>query len=510
MIVDLERINEEQSSGSAGGGTTSTPSTNPALTGGFHSSGRKGERRRRRQREEGEHPSSSPSQQGQYPQEQLLHEQQHPIPSRTANPQHLADQQFYAYRHQYYMEQYHYYCDDDNNNNHNNSTNNGMVDHGNGGNGYDEYAYDDDEYEEETIHSTCSSVTLSQAFHPSHSHHDEDGNDVSCSSSLTDEYYALHPPPLTSLPLSHEGANLDSGIGGGGSSAQLRRCTGIGRATSTISRESSGSTLSSVTLSRALGRDVDRHDHEHSFGGGGFYVATRLGDFVQQDDENVVGGGGIGGGIGNDAVVLVHPCNADESVLHTAATSRDAEKHTNKKEEVVGEAATSAINAAPDKSTILDSRSNHQHPNKYTYSTSNNEDDFEIETVLSDISVAGSYKEGGDNTNQKDNEKKINGVTTQITSALEEISSDILSSIIPECGVPIPSVMAKVGGRSRGYGMLLPWHSTRSIQNYHRGGSSKRGGKKRGGSGGSSDSSLSSGRREGNIFSMSSVHTFRG
>ena len=82
------------------------------------------------------------------------------------------------------------------------------------------------------------------------------------------------------------------------------------------------------------------------------------------------------------------------------------------------------------------------------------------------------------------------------SSDFEDIGSDMLD-LLPECGVPIPSVMAQVGvirarPSSRG-GMLLPWNSARSIQNY--GGRSK---KKGGG-----DSSRS-------MFSISSVHSFRG
>jgi hypothetical protein len=344
-------------------------------------------------------------------------------------------------------------------------------------------------------------VTLSQAFHPEVNDH------VSCSSSLTEEYYHLHhPSPTTntypSLPLPHEGTGLD-GLQQQQPQQQQqqprRRRIGIGRATSTISRESSsGSTLSSVTLSRALGRDVNRHEHELASGGGGFYVATRLGDFVQHEED-------------------------EEALPATTATAIlcDLEQSKKEKSDTRDGIGTNDSNnhdtATQRNTTILESQNNQllQHQNKYTaLTTSNHEDDFEIETVLSDVSVAGSCKVDDDEDNDND-KKKINGVTTQITSAFEEISTDILTSIIPECGVPIPSVMAKVGGRpSRGYGMLLPWHSTRSIQNYHRSGSTssstRRVSKKRGENGGSSDSSLSSGRREAKIFSMSSVHTFRG
>merc|ERR1739845_305485 len=99
------------------------------------------------------------------------------------------------------------------------------------------------------------------------------------------------------------------------------------------------------------------------------------------------------------------------------------------------------------------------------------------------------------------------GKRVQLKPVSKDVGSEIISSFVPDCGVtgvPAPNTMAKVessnirrmGRASRG-GMLLPWHSTRSIQNYHglRGGGGKK--KKRK----SSQTSL---------YSIGSVHSFRG
>ncbi len=108
----------------------------------------------------------------------------------------------------------------------------------------------------------------------------------------------------------------------------------------------------------------------------------------------------------------------------------------------------------------------------------------------------------------------------QITKPVGTVESDIISALVPECGVPIPSVMANVGEtataqrtatqrvRSRKGGMLIPWHSTRSIQNYHNSG---RRDKKKGASG--NNKLYSSRGRDGStasMFSIGSVHSFRG
>ena len=258
--------------------------------------------------------------------------------------------QFYDYRHQYYTEQYHY-CDDR----------------------FSQAPKCDDE-----VDSTCSSVTLSQAFQ-------QLDDSESCSSSIaTDELSASQYSSHTLM-----------------------------------------STVSSVTLSHAL--SVERHDHSDQ----GFYVATRLGDFVAVPNER--------GDPGAAAALNVDPNEGEEDVQNT------------------------------------DNRTD----GKFDVNSETSPNSAEGKDALSNTAVT----------------------STNVASGAEDFESDILSALVPECGVPIPSVMAKVGGsksRSSRGGMLLPWHSTRSIQNYH----GRRGGKKKR-DGGNTSSSAS-------IFSMSSVHTFRG
>ena len=112
--------------------------------------------------------------------------------------------QFFNYRHQYYTEQYHYFDGDK----------------------YPSKGGDDD------TDSTCSSVTLSQAFQRS-----VQDDDSFASSALMTESGSSHP---------------------------------------TLS------TVSSVTLSHAL--SVEKHEHADQ----GFYVAIRLGDYVEgQNDEEI-------------------------------------------------------------------------------------------------------------------------------------------------------------------------------------------------------------------------------
>jgi len=294
--------------------------------------------------------------------------------------------QFYNYRHQYYMEQYHY-CDEP----FTEPTNNDEVD------------------------STCSSVTLSQAFQYS-----GDGTD-SCSSSITEDYPESHMSP------------------------------------------SMVSTVSSVTLSRAL--SVDKHEHS----GQGFFVATRLGDFVEVPSEP--------DDVDEPAFFkTVYEVDDEEVSIEVEKNDVDHSDTTDTMSDIKsGGGDTTTIEDLSDKSTITDDETD----------------------AVSDITAIGSTKSGGSINNEPKNAIKI-------ASTTEDVGSDILSALVPECGVPIPSVMAKVGSRrassrSKG-GMLLPWHSTRSIQNYQ----GRRGGKKKG-------SNLYSTRsRELNIFSIGSVHSFRG
>ncbi|KAL3787617.1 hypothetical protein ACHAW5_003281 [Stephanodiscus triporus] len=185
------------------------------------------------------------------------------------------------------------------------------------------------------------------------------------------------------------------------------------------------STVSSLTLSRALGDDLDRHEHP----GRGFYVATRLGDFVEE------------------AVVSL-PASAEDGSGMSAILG-------------VGERTADATAANVGDSTSADM----------------------VDGTESDSNAKGN-------------------AACQVSSNVEVMASDILSALLPECGVPIPSVMASVGGiRARKGGMLLPWHSTRLIQNYR----GRRGGAKKDGS--PNDSTHSSSR---SILSISSVHSFRG
>ena len=271
---------------------------------------------------------------------------------------------------------------------------------------------DDDE-------SNCSSVTLSQAFHQS------DGND-SCASSMSDEYSS-----------SHMGSSYV------------------------------GSTVSSVTLSRAL--SVEKHDH-----GQGFYVATRLGDFV----EVPVGGAGDLRYVG-DEVPFPPAAFKTEEVYERKESTGDF-----------------TLDSLSDTKSDMKSGTHTNEGDSSTNKSSGTEDG--VVTAVSDLTAVAIQKEG--DVNEKSS-------TTQLGATVEDIESDIIATLVPECGVPIPSVMAKAGtararSSSKG-GMLLPWHSTRSIQNYQ----GRRGSKKK------SAPLYSSRSREGttgSIFSIGSVHTFRG
>jgi hypothetical protein len=279
--------------------------------------------------------------------------------ARTMHDQniHRHQNQFFNYRHQYYteqLEQYHYF----------NDTCSQPTQKG-----------DDD------TESTCSSVTLSQAFQPS-----MQGDDDSCASSMVTE--------STSHP--------------------------------------SLSTVSSVTLSHAL--SVDRHDHSDQ----GFYVAVRLGDYV---------GGPIGEPPEAETV-------NDEEERDMNETEQKLE--TNSKADTVSnddsvEDTSSPSIASPGAATDMEVSSNNPVP-------------------------ASASKQVAKSSN-------------------EDVESDILNMLIPECGVPIPSVMAKMGSKKSKAGLLIPWHSTRSIQNYQYGGGRRK---------------KKTGRSDSSLFSISSVHTFRG
>jgi hypothetical protein len=346
-IVDLERINEEATNASRSGFSGGNPSTIPSAEDGANNKMQSQNQVQQHQQNQQQLHQQRQQHLGQFQattaQAINLHQQQqyHPLaPAPAPHPQQQQQQpnnQFYNYRHQYYQEQY---LDD-------NET--ALTS-----------KYDDD------TNSTCSSVTLSQAFQPS----DVD----SCSS--------------------YDGLN---------------------------------STVSSITFSQ-----VDQHEHVQQ----GYYIATKLGDFVHKvpnevdvhDDEQTYGDG--------DTTVQ-EPENANN--LKTPEDEKDAP-------------------TANDTTT--------------THATT---------TAAAE----------GDLDESEKNDKQV-GTTT------EDMAADLIAAIVPECGVPIPSVMAKVGStrrrKSSNTGLLLPWHSSRSIQNYHR----KKGGKQQ------------QQPANNSLFSISSVHTFRG
>ncbi|KAL3786598.1 hypothetical protein HJC23_008194 [Cyclotella cryptica] len=286
---------------------------------------------------------------------------------RTTQDQyiHRHPHQFYNYRHQYYTEQYHYFDGDK----------------------YPQATKGDDDTE-----STCSSVTLSQAFQQS-----VQGDDDSCTSSSYMAESTSHP---------------------------------------------SYSTVSSVTLSHAL--FVDRHDHS----GQGFYVATRLGDYVE---------------VPNDEPIVVETVKEDED---SCVEERDVNEIYQKQK--------SDAKTDNDTTGSLEDASNNPSVSSPGAAT--------------DVVDAASNTPAAAGTSS----------TKQIAQSNEGMESDILNMLIPECGVPIPSVMAKMGKQKSKGGMLLPWHSTRSIQNYQYGGGRRK------------KKNMTYRRGDSSIFSISSVHTFRG
>ena len=283
-------------------------------------------------------------------------EDQQPSATTTRPNQNIhrdSNDQFFNYRHQYYTEQYHYFDGDK----------------------YPSKGGDDD------TDSTCSSVTLSQAFQRSV---DEESY---ASSSFTES-----------------------------------------------SPHSTLSTVSSVTLSHAL--SVDRHEHSDQ----GFYVAVRLGDYIEGQNEEEIEVESVRGG---------------EAISRVDVEERDVDEVVDQKHKAEDDSGHSIENTSND-------------PTEVTSPSA-------VEDVLSDAPAV---------------------ATKEITQSNERVESDILNMLIPECGVPIPSVMSKMGKQRSKGGMLLPWHSTRSIQNYQYGGGRR---KKR--------NTMSS---NSSLFSISSVHTFRG
>jgi len=460
-IVDLERINEESSGhhdlSSAGGrrfdtsGSVSSPRTSSVSSPRASSPRATSISPPPRRASAGDVQSakghgmgtSAEFQRGQSPviPEAYISQKQQPLPSNSPKPT-----QFYNYRHQYYTEQYHY-CDE------RFFQADSKVGNGNGGD------CDDSD-------STCSSVTLSQAFR-----HSNDGNESTCSSITDTECYSE-------------------------------------------SHATHASTVSSVTLSCAL--SVDKHVHSDQ----GFYVATRLGDFVEvpnegsdgeEDDEN-----DCYGVVGDEAMNTMNDGPAYFSTVYEGdeeSASIEVEKSVDPhgiysaaldQLDVLG-----AMASVDDNVTMTTNGTTADISNKSAATTEYDEID-----AISDCAL-GSKGHLENSSNNDSGQQKKNAqdaaaakvAATQIASAkADDIESDILSALVPECGAAIPSVIARIGGskapgRSKG-GMLLPWHSTRSIQNYQ----GRRGKNKKG-----SNASLYSSRsRDGSLFSIGSVHTFRG
>mmetsp|Transcript_6425 Transcript_6425/g.13548 ORF Transcript_6425/g.13548 Transcript_6425/m.13548 type:complete len:718 (+) Transcript_6425:119-2272(+) len=325
-IVDLQPINEEATNASRSGVSGGNPPREGAD--GVNNNAAENLHQMRQQQQQLQPPAvAAPNlrQQQQY----------HPM----APAPHQPNNQFFNYRHQYYQEKYH----DDNET-------------------AQTSKYDDD------TDSTCSSVTLSQAF---------------------------------------QGSDIDSCE----SSVELN------------------STVSSITFSH-----VDQHEHDQ-----GFFIATKLGDFVHVPNE------------------------VDISEQHYDGDTLPADADANLK--------TAEEEKFPINQTTSTTDTN----------TADNTDEVSNATAAPETS--------------KDDAQKQVGATS------EDMASDLIASIVPECGVPIPSVMAKVGTRRRkssNTGFLVPWHSSRSIQNYHFGNQRKKGGRQQRSSSNSS------------LFSIGSVHTFRG
>ena len=215
---------------------------------------------------------------------------------------------------------------------------------------------------------------------------------------------------------------------------------------------------------------MDRHEHL----GQGFYVATRLGDFVSAPVETHLG---------------------KEVIVDDEKGGRNAEVEAKGDPGMKAEGNVSGVLSNPndDRDCQVSGGSSNETTLDDSVDVSQGSACVKLTAAELDAVSSTSVASMGDTTAPASNNNRM--------ASSEDIESDILSAVIPECGVPIPSVMAKIGKRRSKGGMLLPWHSTRSIQNYHYGGRRKSRG---------SQGLHSSRSREGSIFSISSVHTFRG
>lgn len=296
----------------------------------------------------------------------------HPHPPPSSND-------FFNYRHQYYMEQYHYVGEQ-------------FKPHPDASSHHDSSTEGDSRTDDDT-HSTCSSVTLSQAFNNSN------------------EYGTFYETDSVTSDLTEDFSHSDQS-----------------RALSAVS---------SVTLSKAL--SIDRHDHS----GQGMFVATRLGDYVEVPNKE----------------------ESDE------APEPDEEECP-----VAEDGPTDATEGG------------------------NDIDVFSETAPGSSGSRSGS---AGDSVEKKAAAEKK--AVAQINKArADDVELSLIDALVPGAcgaGAALPRIAARAvaPSASRGVGgVLLPWHSTRSIQNYQSGGRRSRG---RRSTARSSDRS---------ILSTSSVHTFRG
>lgn len=266
---------------------------------------------------------------------------------------------------------------------------------------------------------------------------------------------------------------------------------------------------------------MDRHEHSPQ----GFYVATRLGDYVEIPTDQDDGVEGLENGV-LDLPELEedHAALAAYEKIDAALASYGEEMRLPASAAIFEDGDTATADGT--RAETLKSGDTNEGGSDASFENKSSGTDDGVPSV-SDMTLAGSKDAlagsvgslgtGGGNKN---------GGGKKIASTADNVESDMLAALVPECGVPIPAVMAKVGTansanqavkthrvKSGKGGMLLPWHSTRSIQNYHNHG--RRGGSKKGKGGGSNTSLYGSGRsRDGSstasIFSISSVHTFRG
>ena len=270
-----------------------------------------------------------------------------------------------------------------------------------------------------------------------------------------------------------------------------------------------GSEVSSVTLSVALW--ADRHEHVGD-SGQGFYVATRLGDFVAAPLQQ---GGEEEGDL---------PATYAETV-------KEEEEDTKEQEcQAAGEASQAVASTTSTKSgeDTKQSKSDKSSESDYSSTEHSNDDSISmydgatIQVADGDMSVELTAVSLDAVSNTPITEQKPpNATNTQVDSHKHNqttIEEDILYSLVPECGIPIVPVIAKIS-KKKSKGMLLPWHSTRSMEYYRSGhrsarsshGSSYRRSSSDAGSVGGRYPGLSTQRSsDTGIFFHSSVHTFRG